>query len=531
MKRFARLYAELDGTNSTRARLAALERYFREAAPADAAWAVFFLTGNKPRQVVPSRRLYELAAEVAGLPAWLMDECYEAVGDLAETVAHVLPAATAPEDAPLHIWVEERLLPLANADDAARMDGLRRAWAELGGTARLVFNKLITGSFRIGVSRRSVTRALASLTGIEPAIVEHRLAGAWRPSPAAYLALIAAEGEQGEASRPYPLFLAHALDADPATLGDVADWQAEWKWDGIRSQLIHRRSRVYLWSRGDELINDSFPELVAAGAQLPDGTVIDGEIVVWLNDAVAPFNALQKRLGRKTPGRAMVEKTPAAIVAYDLLEADGEDWRARPLAERRAKLEALVASLPTGTPLRLSPLVRADSWDALAAQRAASRERGVEGLMLKRRDSAYGVGRVRGAWWKWKIDPYSVDAVLIYAQRGHGRRASLYTDYTFGVWEDGKLVPFAKAYSGLTDAEIREVDAYVREHTIEKFGPVRVVQPDIVCELAFEGIQRSTRHKCGIAVRFPRIARLRRDKQPADADTLANVRALLDAPA
>ena len=529
MKRFAQLYSELDGTNSTLAKLAALERYFRDAAPEDAAWAVYFLTGNKPRQVVPSRRLYELAGEIARLPQWLMDECYEAVGDLAETVAHVLPPAQAQSDEPLSAWVEQRLLPLAGATDEERIAGLTRAWRELDGTARLVWNKLITGEFRIGVSARSVVRALAALSGVDAKIVAHRLAGKWRPTRESYLALVSAEGEQGEGSRPYPLFLAHALEGDPAqTLGDSAQWQIEWKWDGIRAQVIRRGGAVYVWSRGDELINETFPDLVAAAATLPEGTVVDGEIVVWLDDRAAPFNALQKRLGRKAPGKAMLAQAPATLVAYDLLELDAKDIRMQPLAERRERLETLLARTGISPALRVSPVVRAADWNELGALRATSRELGVEGMMVKRRDSAYGVGRVRGAWWKWKIEPYTVDAVIIYAQRGHGRRASLYTDYTFGVWDNGALVPFAKAYSGLTDEEIREVDRFIREHTIEKFGPVRHVEPFLVCELAFEAIQKSSRHKSGIAVRFPRIARLRRDKQPRDADTLETVRALIE---
>jgi DNA ligase-1 len=528
VKRFAQLYSELDSTNSTLAKLAALERYFRDSEPEDAAWAVYFLMGNKPRQVVPSRRLYELAGEIAELPAWLMDECYEAVGDLAETVAHVLPAAQSESDTPLSTWVEQRLLPLAGANDEERVAGLRRAWRELDGSARLVWNKLITGEFRIGVSARSVVRALAAFTGIDPAIMAHRLTGDWKPSRESYLALVSLEGEQGETSRPYPLFLAHALEAEPETLGDSAAWQVEWKWDGIRAQLIKRGGAVYLWSRGDDLINDTFPELVSAGATLADGTVIDGEIVVWQENRAAPFNTLQKRLGRKTPGKALLAQAPASLIVYDLLELAGRDVRMEPLAERREQLENVLAAPGISESLRVSPVLRAAGWDELKALRSESRALGVEGMMLKRRDSAYGVGRVRGPWWKWKIEPYTVDAVIIYAQRGHGRRASLYTDYTFGVWDEGALVPFAKAYSGLTDAEIREVDRFVREHTLEKFGPVRVVEPALVCELAFEAIQRSTRHKSGIAVRFPRIARLRPDKQPKDADTLESVRALLE---
>jgi DNA ligase-1 len=428
----------------------------------------------------------------------------------------------------LSAWVEERLLPLGAASDEARSASLTAAWRELDGTARLVWNKLITGEFRIGVSARSVVRALAAMSGVDPKVIAHRLAGDWQPTAESYLTLIAADGDRGEASQPYPLFLAYALEPDPSTLGDPAEWQAEWKWDGIRAQLIRRGGAVWLWSRGDELINDTFPELVTAGAALPDGTVIDGEIVVWQNERAAPFGTLQKRLGRKAPGKSLIAQAPASLIAYDLLERGGRDIRLQPLVERREQLEALLSESGMPPCLRLSPIVRASEWSELATLRARSRELGVEGMMLKRRDSPYGVGRVRGAWWKWKVEPYTVDAVIIYAQRGSGRRASLYTDYTFGVWDAGALVPFAKAYSGLTDAEIREVDRFVREHTREKIGPVRVVEPAIVCELAFEAIQRSARHKSGVAVRFPRIARLRPDKRPEDADSLDTIRALLE---
>ncbi len=529
MKRFARLYTELDTTNSTTAKLQALERYFREAPARDAAWAVYFLTGNKLRRAVPSRRLYELATGLADLPGWLMDECYEAVGDLAETVALVLPAPAQASSASLSEWVEDRLAPIAAAaDDAERAQRLQNAWMELGGAERLVWNKLITGEFRVGVSARSVVRALAAVSGLDPAVIAHRLAGSWRPTAENFAALVWPDSADAAPNGPYPLFLAHALEGESEALGARELWQIEWKWDGIRAQLIRRAESLVLWSRGDERIDDAFPDLVAAGQVLPAGTVLDGEILVWRDERPAPFSALQKRLGRKAPGKAILEQAPATLIAYDLLEVDGEDIRSLPMVERRRRLEQVVSQHATPR-IRLSPLVEAESWETLRELRARSRERGVEGLMLKRRDAAYGVGRVRGPWWKWKIEPYSVDAVIIYAQRGHGRRASLYTDYTFGVWHEGALVPFAKAYSGLTDAEIREVDRFVREHTREKFGPVRVVEPSVVCELAFEAIQPSSRHKSGIAVRFPRIARLRPDKRPEDADSLETVRALIGA--
>ena len=526
MKRFAALFAALDQHNATSAKLAALKDYFAAAEASDAAWAVYFLTGNRPRQVVNSTRLKLLAAETAALPLWLFEECYDAVGDLGETIAHLLPPTAASNDATFSAWVEQRLLPLRAMSDDERGERIRDAWSVLDWTGRFVWNKLITGSFRVGVSKSLVVRALAEVAALDAKLVAHRLAGTWQPSADAFRALIdVGDGAAAVApSQPYPLFLAHQLDDGPAVLGDIADWQAEWKWDGIRGQLVRRSGEVHIWSRGDELVTETFPEIAAAARALPDGTVLDGELLPWRDDAPLSFAILQKRLGRKAPGKKMLLDAPVVFVAYDLLENDGRDCRATPLVERRALLDRLLADVPL--PITRSPLIEAATWEALATLREESRGRGVEGMMLKRKSSAYGVGRPRGDWWKWKIDPYAIDAVIVYAQRGHGRRASLYTDYTFAVWDGPQLVPFAKAYSGLTDAEIREVDAFIRRNTLEKFGPVRTVKPELVCELAFEGIQRSKRHKSGLAVRFPRIAHLRRDKKPEEADTLATLHAM-----
>jgi DNA ligase-1 len=352
--------------------------------------------------------------------------------------------------------------------------------------------------------------------------------GEWQPTAAFARELLAPDTKDADVSRPYPFFLAYPLEGAVSDLGGTGDWQAEWKWDGIRAQLIRRKFQTFLWSRGEELITDRFPELQAAGAVLPDGTVIDGEVMPWRHDASGgrplPFAQMQRRIGRKLLSNKILAEVPAVLVAYDLLESEGADVRERPLEWRRARLAEVVAG---NTALVLSPVVEAASWEELTAKRQESRERGVEGLMLKRRSSPYRVGRRRGDWWKWKIDPYSVDAVLIYAQPGNGRRASLFTDYTFGVWDNGELVPFAKAYSGLTDEEIRKVDTFVRRNTTKTFGPVHVVKPELVFELAFEGIQRSPRHRAGIAVRFPRMARWRTDKKAEEADSLDTIRALL----
>ncbi|WP_220812959.1 ATP-dependent DNA ligase [Pseudomonas paralcaligenes] len=572
MKAFAELYARLDATTSSNAKLAALQDYFRTASAADAAWAVYFLAGGRPRQLVPSRQLRELAMQAAGLPEWLFEESYSAVGDLAETIALLLPESSHESADGLAVWVEDRLLPLRGLPPEELAARLPALWAQLDRQALMVCIKLITGAFRVGVSKLLVTRALAGLAGIDAKRVAQRLVGytdlSHRPGTESYRRLIAAESDDEHAQRggqPYPFFLAHALqlpvDQFEASLGPVEGWQVEWKWDGIRAQLVRRDGRLWLWSRGEELISERFPELDELAARLPDGTVIDGELVVWRHPpeadgtlamalgsgaleaavedrveryGIQPFALLQQRIGRKTLGKKLLEDVPAAMLGYDLLEWQGQDWRSRPQHERRAQLEKVIAACASPR-LMPSPLLHGDSWQALATQREASRRLGVEGMMLKARDALYGVGRTKdmGVWWKWKVDPFSVDAVLIYAQRGHGRRASLYTDYTFAVWDgppgagERSLVPFAKAYSGLTDEEMRQVDAIVRKTTVEKFGPVRSVTPTLVFELGFEGIALSKRHKSGIAVRFPRMLRWRRDKPVEEADTLAILQDLL----
>ncbi len=524
MKAFAELYAALDETTKTNAKVAALKNYLSTAPPEDAAWAVNFLIGRRPKRLLESRKLSQWAIEEAGVPEWLFAECYHAVGDFAELIALLLPPAAASTPLPLHYWVEERLLPLRDADDQTRRSWLVQAWREMDERQRFAWNKLITGEFRVGVSQNLVVRAIAEASGVPAEAIAHRLMGEWQPTPEFWRELVAAETRDADISKPYPFYLAYPLEDSIEELGEIAEWQVEWKWDGIRAQLIRRNGRTFLWSRGEELITDRFPELNALGALLPQGTVIDGEVLPWKDGAPLPFAQMQRRIGRKELGPKILAEVPVVLIGFDLLEFAGEDVRERPLEWRRQKLETIA---PAQSSLVLSPLVRAESWPALTALRQESRGRKVEGFMLKRRGSPYRVGRRRGDWWKWKIDPYSVDCVLIYAQPGHGRRASLFTDYTFGVWDEGKLVPFAKAYSGLTDEEIREVDAFVRRNTIDKFGPVHSVKPELVFELAFEGIQLSSRHRSGIAVRFPRMARWRHDKKPEDADTIETVRALL----
>lgn len=568
MKAFAQLYANLDETTSTNAKRQFLEDYFRQAEPADAAWAVYFLSGGRPRQLVPTKVLRELAIKLANVPEWLFEESYQAVGDLAETFSLLLPEAEQTSDEGLAWWLENALLPLRGLPPEELHERLPPLWAQLDRASLMLCLKLITGSFRVGVSKLLVTRALAQMAGLDSKRVAQRLVGytdlSHRPVADSYLKLIAEESSDEHAQRggqPYPFFLAHSLqqpvDQFDTLLGPSSDWQVEWKWDGIRAQLVKRDGRLWIWSRGEELVSDRFPELHSLTASLPDGTVIDGEIVVWktpppadvapedfsLDDAsstsadapaVQPFALLQQRIGRKTLSKKILEEIPVVVLAYDLLEWHGEDWRSRPQHERRTQMEQVIAQAADPV-LRPSPVLTGEDWLDLGRQREASRALGVEGMMLKARDSFYGVGRTKdmGTWWKWKVDPFSVDAVLIYAQAGHGRRASLYSDYTFAVWDgppeasQRTLVPFAKAYSGLTDEEMRKVDAIVRKTTVEKFGPVRSVTPTLVFELGFEGIALSKRHKSGIAVRFPRMLRWRHDKPVAEADSLATLQDLL----
>ncbi len=562
MKAFARLFNELDASTATNAKVDALKRYFATAAPGDAAWAVYFLAGGKPRQVVPTALLRALACERAGIAPWLFEEAYQAVGDLAETIAHVLPPPAALADTGLAEWVEQRLLPLRGAEPLVQAERIAGYWDELDTTGRFLLTKLIGGGFRVGVSKLLVQRALAEHAALDAKLIAQRMMGytdAKQPPDATRFEQIVSGTGSGpaDAGQPYPFFLAHALDAPAAEfdarLGAPTDWLVEWKYDGIRAQLVKRAAQVWIWSRGEELVTDRFPEIASAAAALPDGTVLDGEIVVWKDDRPAPFNLLQQRIGRKTLNKRVLADAPVGFIAYDLLEWGSEDQRDRPQAERRQLLEAALSAAPG---LLLSPVEQRASWADLAALRESSRERGVEGFMLKHRDARYGAGRRKqddlgaGTWWKWKIAPLSVDAVLIYAQAGHGRRASVYTDYTFAVWnrtpadaaeaqavidaierrepplEGGlQLVAFAKAYSGLTDDEFRRVDRVIRNTTLEKFGPVRSVKPSLVFELGFEGINRSPRHKSGIAVRFPRMLRIRSGKPLHEADTLGQLEA------
>ena len=528
MKRFAALYDAIDTTTATLGKVAALVEYFREAPASDAAWAVAFLVGRRPKRLVKAPNLRVWAAAAANISDWLFDASYAQAGDLAETLVLIIPESPdATNDGTLTEWVQQRLLPLRDMTPEEQRTALLSAWRDLTGSTRFVYNKLLTGAFRVGVSDGLVVRALAETSGVNADVIAHRMMGQWEVSPEWYTRLVQTETNDADWSKPYPFFLAHALMDDVTSLGDASDWQAEWKWDGIRAQLVRRRGRTFLWSRGEELLAGRFPEIEQWAEFLPDGTVLDGEILAWQNGRPMPFSALQRRIARKTVGKTLLTQVPCYLLVYDCLEVGNADIRTRSLTERRVAVEQIVKALPTGSAAGISPELAKTDWDELATTRMRSREEAAEGLMLKRRVSPYGVGRRGNDWWKWKVSPLTVDAVMVYAQSGSGRRAGLYTDYTFAVWDGAALVPFAKAYSGLTDAEIREVDRYVRANTLEQFGPVRTVKPELVFELAFEGINLSSRHKSGVAVRFPRILRWRKDKPASEADTLVSVRALL----
>jgi DNA ligase-1 len=520
MKRFAQLFTELDQTTKTLSKIKALVSYFEVVADEDKLWAIALLSHRRPKRSVNTTLLSYWATELSGLPVWLFDESRHVVGDLAETITLMLPPPKETSDYSLSYWITF-IRGLETIAVEEKKERVLWAWNRLDEMERFVFNKLITGGFRIGVSQSLMVKALAQYTGMEQSTVAHKLMGNWSPEDDQFDTLLHSE-EHVDISRPYPFYLAYALEDDVSALGDPSEWYAERKWDGIRGQIIVRDGELFVWSRGEELVTDKYPEYAVMKNLLPDGTVIDGEIMPFRDGKPLTFNHLQTRIGRKSLSRKLLQDVPVAFIAYDVLEWNGEDIRQKPMKERRQLLEELIRN--GGSVLILSQLVPFSSWEELAYERMRSRELLSEGIMLKRKNSPYRDGRRRGDWWKWKIDPHTVDAVMIYAQRGSGRRANLYTDYTLAVWDgDGHLVPFTKAYSGLTDEEFREVDRWIKQNTLERFGPVRSVKPLLVFEIAFEGIARSTRHKSGIALRFPRIKRWRKDKTVDEADKLEDL--------
>ncbi|MGB3469043.1 MAG: ATP-dependent DNA ligase [Cyclobacteriaceae bacterium] len=526
MKEFSQLIKELEQTTQTTKKVKSLVKFFETADAKDKVWAIALFSHKRPKRQINSRQLREWVIESTALPDWLFEESYHVVGDLAETLALVTPDNTKEGVKTLDEWINY-LFELKDLPDETKKGKILEAWDQLDTDERFIFNKLITGGFRIGVSKNLVIKALAKYTGDTSDVISHRLMGNWDPFTTDFDTLVLQEKANENDSKPYPFYLAYPIEKEIETLGDVGEWSAEWKWDGIRSQLIKRSGEWYLWSRGEELITDKFPEFADIIDHLPDGTVIDGELLPYKNGIPLDFSILQTRIGRKNLTKKIREEAPPAIIAYDLLEWKGEDIRNTSFEERRKQLSELLANEVFDKRMIISEMVPFDSWEELAAKRETSRENYAEGFMLKRMESVYKSGRKRGDWYKWKIDPMTIDAVMIYAQKGHGRRADLFSDYTFAVWKGEELVTFTKAYSGLTDKEMQEVSNWVKKNTIEKFGPVRTVKPTLVFELAFEGIQESKRHKSGIALRFPRIKRWRKDKKIEEANTLEDLKQFL----
>ncbi|SHG33864.1 ATP-dependent DNA ligase [Pedobacter caeni] len=526
MKRFTALIAQLEMSNKTNDKIAALVRYFEEAEDLDKPYVIAMFTGKRPRRPVSTSLIKEWATELSGVPAWLFAESYHSVGDLSETIALILPPPGRTTDLPLHQWIRA-LGDLNGQSDEVKKKFITDAWDSLDMQERFVFNKLISGNFRIGVSNKMLVNALAKQSHTESNKIMHSIMGKWKPDEISYQDLIGGAHVDTDRSWPYPFCLAYALDNEPESLGDVKDWQAEWKWDGIRGQIVKRGGELFIWSRGEELVTDQFPELHFLADELEDGTVLDGEILSVKDGKVQSFSVLQQRLNRKTISKGQLANAPVAFYGYDLLELKGMDQRGETLAIRRKQLTEVIKTIKTEGIVVISPTIEVGSWEALALLRADSRSNNSEGLMLKKLDSLYHSGRKRGDWWKWKINPYTVDTVMIYAQKGSGRRANFFTDYTFAVRDGDQLITIAKAYSGLSDQEIKEVDAFVKKNAIEKFGPVRTVKPELVFEIAFEGIAESKRHKAGLALRFPRIARWRKDKKAAEINTLEDLKQLL----
>ncbi|MEM9834890.1 MAG: ATP-dependent DNA ligase [Bacteroidota bacterium] len=529
MKQFAALFQQLDQTTKINPKVEALAGYFKVASPRDQLWTIALLSHRRPRRSVSSRLLREWASEYAQIDPWLFEESYHVVGDLAETIALLLPAPSTRHEQSLTYWIEQ-IKGFKDIPEEDRKLAVIEAWKGLLPTERFLFNKLITGGFRMGVSQKLMTRALSKATNIEENTLAHRLMGNWTPDDTTFDELILSENSQDQLSKPYPFYLAYQLEQELEELGTPNEWQVEHKWDGIRGQVIVRGGELFVWSRGEELVTDKYPEYQQLVDALPDGTVIDGEILAYADGKPLGFNVLQTRIGRKKVSKKTLKEAPVILMAYDLLEWEGEDIRSKPLSERRALLEACCQPLEDSyfEVLQLSPLVSFTAWSELAAERDTARDKNSEGLMLKRKESPYRVGRKKGDWWKWKIDPLTIDAVMIYAQRGHGRRANLFTDFTFAVRDGDRLVPFTKAYSGLTDKEFNRITAWVRKNTVERFGPVRSVKPHHVFEIAFEGIQASSRHKSGVALRFPRMLRWREDKSVEEANTLADLMKMLE---
>lgn len=522
MQKFIALFQDIDQTQSTNEKVLHMQNYFTACSDEDGAWALFFLCGHRLKRLISSQKLLAWCGEMLNISTWLLEECHAAVGDSAETISLLLPLKEKgiSQAYSLAAFMQQTILPLKECSEEEQRKCVLTFWQQHTTQEIFIFNKMLTGSFRVGVSLLLTLKALSQAIGVSREILSQRLMGDWQPQGSFFVYLKSME-EDSRYLNPYPFYLAYALENHLSTLGEPNEWQAEWKWDGIRGQVVVRHEKVALWSRGNELISAQFPDLIEAFSCLPNGLVLDGEILPYQNQRPLPFSALQRRLGRKNVSKSILEAVPIIFMIYDILEYQGCDVRAYPLSQRRTLLEQLPLISPK---LLLSEKISYSDWPALQDLRLKARDQAAEGLMLKKYDSVYGVGRQKGYWWKYKIDPMTLDAVLLYAQAGSGQRANLFTDYTFGIWQGQQLIPIAKAYSGLDQQEIKELDIWIRRNTEEKFGPVRKVKPFHVFELAFDSIQLSKRHKSGLALRFPRILRWRKDKPLEECDRIEDVK-------
>ncbi|WP_209389328.1 ATP-dependent DNA ligase [Chryseobacterium sp. RR2-3-20] len=525
MKHFAELINALESTNKTNAKIDAIVDYLERAPDEDKVWFIALFTGKRPKRNVNTNFMKDWALEITQLPFWLFQESYSSVGDLGETLSLILPPPEEQIDKSLSDWMKE-IIGLKNKTEAEKKDFVLNSWNGLDYTERLIFNKLLGGSFRIGVSDKTLINALTKFSNQESSALTHSLMGKWEPETTSFQSLISAEHINPDNSKPYPFCLAYPLEKDLDDLGKPEEWQIEYKWDGIRGQIIRRNNEVFIWSRGEELVTEQFPEIKEVVQNMKGNFVLDGEILAVKDQQVLNSNELQKRLNRKTLTKKMLADIPIQVFVYDLLELEGNDLREKPISARRAMLEELLRN-ENPEKIRLSEVIEFENWEDLDQIRENSRALNSEGLMLKQKNSHYHSGRKKGDWWKWKINPLTIDAVLIYAQKGSGRRSAYYTDYSFAVKSGDKLVTIAKAYSGLTDKEIMEVSKFVNKNAIEKFGPVRTVKPELVFEIAFEGIGFSNRHKSGVALRFPRILRWRKDKTVDEIDDLEEIKKLI----
>lgn len=530
MKHFSKLISAVEITNKTNDKIDAFVEYFKTAPDKDKLWLIAIFTGKRPKRPIQTSYMKQWCMEIAKIPEWLFLESYSTVGDSGETMALLLPEPTHQIDKSFSEWMDD-IIELKKKSDFEKEQFIRNAWSGLKVQERLIFNKLIGGSFRVGVSKKTLVNALAKYSGIEANQLMHSIIGNWDMNQITFDELLKGEHINYDNSKPYPFCLAYALEKELEELGDIKDWQIEYKWDGIRGQIVKRNNEIFIWSRGEELVTEQFPELVAAIEKLEGDFVIDGEILALKDNAILLFNDLQKRLNRKNVTKKLLEEVPIGFYVYDIMEWQNQDIRQRPMAYRRGLLENLFNKSATDNKtLFLSETLSVETWKDLIPIRAEARANDSEGLILKQKSSPYHVGRKKGDWWKWKVDPLTIDAVMIYAQKGSGRRSAHYTDYTFAVKKDDGLVTVAKAYSGLTNDEIVEVSRFVKRNSIEKFGPVRTVKPELVFEIAFEGIALSNRHKSGVALRFPRISRWRRDKPVEEIDTIDTVKQLITSP-